>query len=47
MALVGELLSPLSLLVPPSLKPSSSSSLKMSDSFTAEAEQGCELDPGA
>lgn len=46
MALVGELLSPLSLLIPPSLKPSSSSSLKISDSFTAEVEQGCELDPG-
>lgn len=43
---VGELLSPLSLLIPPSLKPSSSSSLKISDSFTAEVEQGRELDPG-
>lgn len=40
MALVGELLSPLSLLV--SLKPSSSSSLKISDSFT-EVEAGCRL----
>lgn len=46
MALVGEPLSPLSLRTPPSLKPSSSSSLKMSDSFTAEVERGRELDAG-
>lgn len=46
MALVGEPLSPLSLRTPPSLKPSSSSSLKMSDSFTAEVERGRELGAG-
>lgn len=45
MALVGELLSALPLLTPPSLKPSSSSSLRMSDSFRAEGEQACEVDP--
>lgn len=45
-ALVGELLSPLPLLVPPSLNPSSSSSLKISDSFTDEVERGCALEPG-
>lgn len=45
MALVGEPLSALPLLTPPSLKPSSSSSLRISDSFTAEGERACEGDP--
>lgn len=45
MALVGELLSPLPLLTPPSLKPSSSSSLRISDSFTAEGERARGVDP--
>ncbi|TNN83045.1 hypothetical protein EYF80_006652 [Liparis tanakae] len=49
MALVGEPLSPLLLLATPSLKPSSSSSLKIiSHSFAEEEEEerGCEFDPG-